>query len=96
MRIDPASAEPNMIANAVDFDGMRLLEVGSGDGRMTAMVAGRAGSVLSIDPDEEAITAGIDRARSEGMANVEYRVEGVCTMKLDPGEFDSVFLALSL
>ncbi len=96
MRIDPASAEPNMIANSVDFDGMRVLEVGSGDGRMTSMIASSASSVLSIDPDEEAISTGIERSKSRHMVNVEYRVEDICTMKLKEGEFDSVFLALSL
>jgi len=96
MRIDPASAEPNMIANLVDFAGMRVLEVGSGDGRMTSMIAGKASGVLSIDPDEEAIAIGKDLALSRQMTNVEYRVEDICTMRLEDGEFDSAFLALSL
>jgi ubiquinone/menaquinone biosynthesis C-methylase UbiE len=85
-----------MVAGVADFTGMRVLEVGSGDGRMTSMIAGQAEFVLSIDPDAEAIAAGVERAASQQMRNVEYRVEDVCTIRLEPGEFDSVFLALSL
>ena len=96
MIIDPASAEPGMIARAADFSGMRVLEVGSGDGRMTAMISKRAKSVLSIDPDEDAISAALKRAEEYGLHNVEYRVEDVCTIDLKAGEFDSAFLALSL
>jgi len=96
MIIDPASAEPGMIARAPDFSGMRVLEVGSGDGRMTAMISKRAKSVLSIDPDEDAISAALKRAEEYGLHNVEYRVEDVCTIDLKTGEFDSAFLALSL
>jgi protein-L-isoaspartate O-methyltransferase len=96
MIIDPASAEPGMIARAADFSGMRVLEVGSGDGRMTAMISKRAKSVLSIDPDEDAISAALKRAEEYGLHNVEYRVEDVCTIDLKTGEFDSAFLALSL
>lgn len=96
MRIDPASAEPEMIAGVVDFSGMKVLEVGSGDGRMTSKIAHQALSVLSIDPDGDAIAAAIERAASLGMDNVEYRVEDICTIQLEPGEFDLAFLALSL
>jgi protein-L-isoaspartate O-methyltransferase len=96
MRIDPASAEPGMIAGAVDFSGMRVLEVGSGDGRMTAMISKQAKTVLSIDTDEDAISGALKRAEKYGLHNVEYRVEDVCTIDLKPGEFDSAFLTLSL
>ena len=96
MRLDPASSEPEMIASVADFTGMRVLEVGSGDGRMTSMLSRQASSVLSIDPDEEAIARAIETIGGRVDTNVEYRVEDVCTIKLEPGEFDAAFLALSL
>ena len=85
-----------MIARASDFSGMRVLEIGSGDGRMTEMISRQATAVLSIDPDEDAITNAQKRAKEHGLLNVEYRVEDICTMELESGEFDSAFLALSL
>ena len=96
MRIDPASAEPEMITAVADFTGMRVLEVGSGDGRMTSMLSGQASYVLSIDTDGEAITCAIRTGAESGPGNVEHRVADVCTIELQPGEFDAVFLALSL
>ena len=96
MRIDPASAEPEVIAAVADFAGMRVLEVGSGDGRMTSMLSGQASSVLSIDTDGEAIAGAIGTGDESAPRNVEHRVADVCTIELQPGEFDAVFLALSL
>ena len=85
-----------MISGVADFTGMRVLEVGSGDGRMTSMLSDRANSVLSIDPDEDAIARAVERGAESGQGNVEYMVADVCTIKLRPGEFDAVFLAMSL
>ena len=96
MRIDPASAEPEVIAAVADFAGMRVLEVGSGDGRMTSMLSGQASTVLSIDTDGEAIACAIGTGGESAPGNVEHRVADVCTIELQPGEFDAVFLALSL
>ncbi len=96
MRIDPASAEPETIARVADFTGMSVLEVGSGDGRMTAMLSGQANSVLSIDTDAELIALANEKSAEHGHANVEYRVGDICVIKLQPGEFDAAFLALSL
>ncbi len=96
MRIDSTGAEPKMITGVADFTDMRVLEVGSGDGRMTSMLSGQAKSVLSIDPDEDAIALAIERDVGSGQGNVEHRVADVCAIKLRSGEFDAVFLALSL
>lgn len=96
MRNDLAGAEPKIVAGVADFTGMRVLEVGGGDGRMTSILSDQASSVLSIDTNEEAIAAANGRQHEPGRSNVEYRVADVCTIMLRPGEFDAVFLALSL
>ena len=96
MRTDPAGAETEIIARVADFAGMRVLEVGGGDGRMTVIFSGQANSVLSIDTDAEKIALANERTAGPGHANVEYRVADICTVQLQPGEFDAVFLALSL
>ena len=96
MRTDPAGAETGIIARVADFAGMRVLEVGGGDGRMTVIFSGQANSVLSIDTDAELIALANEKSAEPGHANVEYRVGDICVIKLQPGEFDIVFLALSL
>jgi ubiquinone/menaquinone biosynthesis C-methylase UbiE len=96
MRIDPAGVEAETIARVADFTGMRVLEVGSGEGRMTSMLSRQASSVLAIDSNAEAIAVAVERTGEPTYTNVEYMVADVCTIKLQPGEFDAVFLALSL
>ena len=96
MRIDPVGAEPAMLALVADFTGMRVLEVGGGDGRMTAMLSGQANSVLSIDTDAEKTAVANERSAEPVDASVEYRVGDICTIQLQPGEFGAAFLALSL
>ena len=93
MRIDPAAKEQEAIERIADFSGMRVLEVGGGDGRLTATLARSAASVLSIDPDAELV----ERARrSSDSPVVEHVVDDIVTFDAAPGTFDAVVLALSL
>jgi predicted RNA methylase len=55
--VDPDGAELAALAQLVDFSGLRVLEVGCGDGRLTWRYAGPPEEVQGIDPDEEAIPA---------------------------------------
>ena len=73
-----------------------MLEVGCSDGRLTSILSGQVKSILSIDTDEEAIAAAVESAGKQGLRNVDFRVEDVCTIDLQPGEFGSALLALSL
>ena len=59
-RIDPEGAETGVLAELAPMDGLRVLELGCGDGRVTFRYAGKATSVLAVDPDE----ARIDEARA--------------------------------
>ena len=56
VRIDPERNEPAALTRiGARFDGARVLEIGCGDGRLTAMYARHARSVVAIDPDSLAI-----------------------------------------
>ena len=50
IRIDPENNETHALFNLVDFGGKNVLEIGSGDGRLTWRYARRAGRVTAIEP----------------------------------------------
>lgn len=52
---DPERLEPRSLHKAVDFRGKRVLEVGSGEGRMTWGYAAACAGLTAIDPDLDAL-----------------------------------------
>jgi ubiquinone/menaquinone biosynthesis C-methylase UbiE len=59
---DPKGTETHQLGKAVDFHGKRVLEIGSGEGRLTWRYARAARRVLAIDPDLVALqVAAADR-----------------------------------
>ncbi len=93
MRIDPAAKEQEAIDRIADFSAMTVLEVGGGDGRLTATLARKAASVLSIDPDAELVSKARRASDSDVVA---HAVDDIVTFDAAPGTFDAVVLALSL
>jgi 16S rRNA A1518/A1519 N6-dimethyltransferase RsmA/KsgA/DIM1 with predicted DNA glycosylase/AP lyase activity len=73
------------------FAGRRVLEIGSGNGRLTGRYAADAGSIIAIDPDAEAI----DELR-RSLPNVDARAVGIEQLALPPGSIDVVLFAWSL
>jgi 16S rRNA A1518/A1519 N6-dimethyltransferase RsmA/KsgA/DIM1 with predicted DNA glycosylase/AP lyase activity len=51
---DPEGFERRVIHRLIRFAGRHVLEIGSGDGRLTWRYTDRAASVLELDPDEAA------------------------------------------
>ncbi len=71
VQLDPEEQETQAVFKiAGDLAGLRVLEIGCGDGRLTRRYAERAGFVDAIDPDNERIT----RARQDQPATWESRV----------------------
>ena len=56
-RRDDEGVEAAAIAALVPLDGKRVLEVGCGKGRLTALAAARASSVYAFDPSAENVAA---------------------------------------
>lgn len=57
LKIDSAGAMPKTVLRAADFRDARVLEVGTGDGRLTFQYAAETRSVLGIDIKEWDIRA---------------------------------------
>jgi ubiquinone/menaquinone biosynthesis C-methylase UbiE len=67
---DRDGVEPAVIAELVELDGRRVVDVGCGTGRLTPFAAGRAASVYAFDPDAKAVA----RARASLSAMLRERV----------------------
>lgn len=69
--VDPENNETRALFHLVDFNGLRVLEIGCGDGRLTWRYAGKAAHVIAIDPFENSIV----RAKENRPDNLKNRVE---------------------
>jgi len=72
--------------------GMRVLDLGSGAGDVAFLLAGRvgpSGSVVGVDSSETAVAFARDRARREGITNVEFVAGDVRSLAVGDG-FDAV------
>jgi len=93
---DPEGAELRALAEVVDFNGRRVLEVGCGDGRMVRLYAPQAAKVLGIDEDAEAIAEARRNMPRELKSHVRFRVARAERLRVRPASFDIAFLAWSL
>jgi len=72
----------------------RALDVGCGDGVLTAQLADRVASVLAVDVDAASVAR--TRQRVAGREHVEVRQADVLTADLEPASFDAVLAVASL
>jgi ubiquinone/menaquinone biosynthesis C-methylase UbiE len=75
--------------------GMRVLEVGPGNGTYTLATArwvGAAGEVVTIDIELTLIERVRRRAEAEGVANLEARVADVFDLPFDDASFDAIYM----
>jgi len=81
---DPQRLEIKALFDFVgDFDGLRVLEIGCGDGRLTWQYAALAGHVSGIDPNEERITSARANMPSELASKVKFDVSSVESYRPD-------------
>ena len=79
------------VFRAVALKGKRMLEVGCGDGRLTAQYAHLPASLVGLDPSERAI--GLARERHP---SIDFRVGSGEDLPFPEASFDLVFFSLSL
>jgi ubiquinone/menaquinone biosynthesis C-methylase UbiE len=96
MVVDPDGVELPTIRELVDLDGLRILEVGCGDGRMTFGCAERAASVLAFDADEELVEAARRSLPRALRDRVRFEVADAAEIDLPPAEFDLALFSWSL
>ncbi len=70
IKVDPEENETGALLDFVDLDGGRVLEIGSGDGRLTWRYAERAAQVTAVEPFAPAVM----RAREHLPQELDGRV----------------------
>lgn len=95
---DPEGNESKALAELVNFSGMRVLEVGCGDGRLTWQYAIHAAHVTAIDPDYDEIQLAKQDQPDVLKDHVEFIYTDIEDYELKPGmpKFDIVLFTWSL
>ena len=89
--MQPYESDLPKIEEFVQLHGKTLLEIGCGDGRLTALLAGKAEAITAIDPDENSI-----EAARRNINGVNFRVGSGEKLDLANETFDIVLFSYSL
>ncbi len=95
--VDPDGAERAAVRELVDVAGLRVLDVGCGDGRLSFMCAGEgAATVYGIDPDDESIAAARAETPRGLRRRVRFAVADAAEVELPRRKFDLALFSWSL
>jgi ubiquinone/menaquinone biosynthesis C-methylase UbiE len=95
-RIDPEGAETDALARLAPVYGLRVLELGCGDGRLTFRYAAAAASVLAVDPDAGQIASARAALPAALADRVSFAATGAAEVDLPPATFDLALFSWSL
>ncbi len=93
---DAEGVETGAIAELIDLEGKRVLDVGCGQGRLTEFAASRAPEVFAFDPDEEAVEEARSRLSPAARSRVTFAVAGAEEFDAPRDRFDIALCGWSL
>ena len=91
MERDKDQREIRTIEQLTNLDGKYVLEIGCGDGRLTAELADKAKKYVAIDPDNKSLAQA-----SAKIPGVEFRIGSGESLEFENASFDLVLFTLSL
>jgi ubiquinone/menaquinone biosynthesis C-methylase UbiE len=94
--LDPEGAHIAALRRLTDFTGRRVLEMGCGEGRLTAGIAAGASHVLAFDPDAESIARAQRSLPAVHAEKVVFRAASAQELEIERGAFDLVVFSWSL
>jgi 2-polyprenyl-6-hydroxyphenyl methylase/3-demethylubiquinone-9 3-methyltransferase len=94
--IDPDGVELETIRGLVDLRGLRVLDVGCGEGRLSFACAREGADVLAFDPDEDAVAVARAETPNALRRRVRFEVAHAKEIELPKGEFDLALFSWSL
>ena len=89
-------AEIELGAYGLDLRGLRVADIGAGEGRLALGAARAAASVLAVDPDRGALARGRVEARRKGISNVKFSEGAAQSLRLPDASFDVVIFSWTL
>ena len=95
-RIDSEGVELRTLRELAPVDGLRVLEIGCGDGRLTLQFAGEAASVFAVDPDGDRIATARGALPAELEAKVSFAVAEAAEVKAPRRRFELALFSWSL
>ena len=94
--VDPDGVELPTIRELLDLEGLRIVEVGCGAGRLTFRCAAQAASVLAFDADEELVRQARASTPDELRERIRLEAADAAAIELPEGEFDLALFSWSL
>jgi ubiquinone/menaquinone biosynthesis C-methylase UbiE len=94
--LDPEGAHAAAVEALADLRGLRVLEIGCGEGRLTFRLAGQSRAWLATDPSSELIAAARAKTPPALGDRVVFAVAGGDDVDAGEAEFDLVFFSWSL
>ena len=94
--VDRDGVETRVIHDLVDFDGLSVIEVGCGDGRLTWRYAWEAARVVALDVNETKIESAVAAVPKELAGKVVFRAADIGVFNPGSDEFDVAILSYSL
>src|SRR6266851_3422662 len=73
-----------------------VADLGSGEGLLSELLARRAKKVIAVDNSEKMVTFGANKAKKNGLKNLEFRLGDLENPPIDPRSVDLVVLSQAL
>jgi 2-polyprenyl-3-methyl-5-hydroxy-6-metoxy-1,4-benzoquinol methylase len=94
--IDPERNEVRALRSAASWKNMRVLEIGSGDGRLTRRLAALGANLEGIEPDAQLVQEARRSTPPRLAARIRYHTAGAERLAYPDSAFDIVIFGWSL